>query len=124
MTAPRQARAEGWGVPKSLESSQPSDRRGSHAQIFFLAPGVLNQSNEIKQSKAESFQWLTRQAPRILSYLFLVAPGGRSKVFPIANQDRWARHTNFFDQFRNHFLEGPRSFRLQKNAAKFGVGGR
>ena len=55
----RRSSEGGPGVPKSLGGSRSPDRSYSHAQIFFRARGVLIPSTEIKQSKAESFQWST-----------------------------------------------------------------
>ena len=46
----RRGSPRGWGVPKSLAPSISLDRRWSHAQIFYLRPRVLIQSDEIKQS--------------------------------------------------------------------------
>lgn len=111
----------GWGVPKSLEWSRSPDRRVSHAQIFFLTRGVLIQSNGIKQSKAESFQWPARCGRARNGYLFSVG-GGTSKVCSMAIPDRWARRTHFFGHFRKDFFAAPARFRnLPRNS---GWGGR
>jgi len=81
MTASRQARAEGWGVPKSLKGSQSSDRRHPHAQIFFLVPGVLIQSYEIKPIKSRIISTRGHSGSFQRCDLFSEAPGGGQKVF-------------------------------------------
>lgn len=111
-------RGEGGG--QTFRQLMPTYRRHPHAQIFFLVPGVLIQSNEIKQSKAESFQWRGRRSLPRKRHLFSRAPGGRPKGFSIAPPDRWARRTHLFENFRDLFFQLRRP---QKSAAKFRVGG-
>jgi len=124
MTASRRYREEGWGVVKSLEGLIMTDRRWSHAQIFFLRPRVLIQSNEIKQSKTESFQWLARPASRQSSHLFS-APRGEVKSFSDREAGPVGKARKLFRSIpESFFSEGPRSVRLKKMPRNSGWGGR
>jgi len=116
------------GIPRGEGGGQNSrqlmlpDRRVPHAQIFFLAPRVLIQSNEIKTIKSRIISMRGRPAPFQRRDLFSGAPGGGQKVYRSRARTGGRATRIFSGNSRIFFLRGATTLRkLPRNS---GWGGR
>lgn len=77
LTIGRHVNGQGAGGGQKVSRAFALDRRGSHAQIFFLAPQFLIQSNEIKSIKPLVSKALPSFRPTKVPIYFQGAGGGQ-----------------------------------------------
>lgn len=91
---------------------------------FFLAPGDFGNSKTIKQSKAFSFQWSSASEPSLWRHLFSLPPrGGGQKSAGLRSRTGGQQHASFREFRKSFFWGGQIALSLEKNVAKFRVGG-